>query len=60
MLDENEKHNMGKNAIDYSKALAVKRMSIEFPQKLPQIQTQATIPPAISCCRQNEEYPNIL
>jgi len=59
MLVGNEKHNMGKNAIDYNKPLAVKRMSIEFPQKFPKIKTQATIPPAISYCRQNAEYPNI-
>jgi hypothetical protein len=59
MLVENEKHNMGKNAIDYNKPLAVKRRSIEFPQKLPKIKTQANIPPAISYCRQNAEYPNV-
>jgi len=60
MLVENEKHNMGKNAIDYNKPLVVKRMSIEFPQKHLKIKTQATIPPVISYCRQNAEYPNIL
>lgn len=53
-------YKMGKNAVDYNKPLAVKRMNIKFPKKLPQIQTQATIPPAISYCRQNAEYPNIL
>jgi hypothetical protein len=47
MLVENEKHNMRKNAIDCNKPLAVKRMSIEFLQKLSKIKTQATIPPAI-------------
>jgi hypothetical protein len=59
MLAENEKHNMGKNAVDYNKPLTVKRMSIEFPQKLSKIKTQATIPSAISYCRQNAEYPTI-
>jgi hypothetical protein len=59
ILVGNEKLNMGKNAIDYNKPLVVKRTSIEFPQKLPKIKSQANLPPAISYCRQNAEYPNI-
>jgi hypothetical protein len=59
MLVENEKHNMENNGIDCNKPLAVKRTSIEFPKKFPKIKTQANIPPAILCCRQNAEYPNI-
>jgi hypothetical protein len=50
---------MWKNAIDFNKPLAVKRMNIEFSQKLPKIKTQATIPPVISNGRQNAEYLTI-
>ena len=59
MFVENEKHNVGKNEFDYNKSLVLKRMSIEFPQKLPKIKTQTKFSLAISYCRQSAEYSNI-